>query len=149
MIDVENQIFTNVRNAIKADPTFADTVITSDPSYVPVKFPAVFFCMTDSYPTANKHTSSREERFETVVFEAYVYSNKTSGSKAECKKLMSIINQTMQITGFSQTTETPLTPAANTVKAIRFSRYRAEASSDTYTIEEDGKKYTRNYIYTI
>lgn len=149
MIDIENQIFTNIRNAIKASTDYSDIVLTSDPSYTPAKFPCVFFCQSDSYPTAAKHTSSREDRFETVVFEAYVYSNKTSGAKTECKKILSIIDEEMRIEGFTRTTETPLAPAANTVKAIRFARYRAEASSKTYIDESDGKPRTRNYIFTI
>lgn len=143
MIDVENQVITNVTEAFTGTQ-YADIYISSDPARTPNTFPCVYIAQADSYEDMRNRPASREQLFETVVFECYVYSNKTTGAKAECKKVMSVIDEAMRIQGFTLSTETPLMPNVDTVKAIRFSRYRANASTVKYT---DNNKQ-RNIIYS-
>jgi hypothetical protein len=145
MIDVENQIITNVIEAFTGTK-YEDIYISSDPARTPNTFPCVYIAQTDSYETRNTRPASREQLFETVVFECYVYSNKTSGAKMECKNVMTIIDESMRIQGFTRSTETPLMPSVDTVKAIRFSRYTANASTVKYTDSDTNKQ--RNMIYS-
>lgn len=144
MIDVENQVITFVTEAFEGT-NYEDIYLSSDPARTPNTFPCVYLAQSDAYEPASSRPASREQLFETVVFECYVYSNKTSGAKAECKKVMEIVDEAMRIHGFTLMTETPLMPNVDTVKAIRFSRYRANVSTVKYT---DAEKQ-RNIVYSI
>jgi len=143
MIDVENQVITFVTEAF-AGTTYEDIYLSSDPARTPNTFPCVYLAQSDAYEPSSR-PATREQLFETVVFECYVYSNKTTGAKAECKKVMEIVDEAMRIHNFTLMTETPLMPNVDTVKAIRFSRYRANVSTVKYT---DADKQ-RNIIYSI
>lgn len=146
MIDVENQVITYVTEAFNGTK-YEDIYLSSDPTRTPNTFPCVYIAQADSYEEQRTRTSSREQLFETVVFECYVYSNKTSGAKAECKGVMAVIDEAMRQQGFILSTETPLVPSIDTVKAIRFSRYRANVSTVKYTDTDTNKQ--RNMIYSI
>lgn len=141
-MDIENEIITSVIEVFKKNKNYSSIPIISDSDKVPTQFPCIYFYQADTQDVKDKHTASREEKAAIVIFEAYIYSNATNSAKAECKKIMAILNGLMREEGFDKTTETPLTPKANTVKAIRFARYKAEASSETYM---DGKR-KRHYI---
>lgn len=145
MIDVENQVITYITEAF-AGTDYEDIYISSDPARTPNSFPCVYLAQSDSYEETGTRPATRQQLFETVVFEVYVYSNKTTGSKAQCKAVMKIIDNAMRIQGFTQSTETPLTPTVDTVKAIRFSRYKAKVSAVKYTDTDTNKE--RYMIYS-
>ena len=144
-MDIENEIITVVMKSFKENKDFKDIPIISDSDITPTTFPCIYFYQADSYDSSDKHTASREEKGNIVLFEAFVYSNTANKAKSECKNIFKVLNDVMRIEGFHKMTETPLTPQANTVKAIRFARYKAEASADTYM---DGKQ-KRHYIYYV
>lgn len=143
MIDVENQIITDVINGFTGTD-YANIKIASDPPQKAV-FPYVLFYQSDAYPTRGTHIASREDTFETVVFTADIYSNKANNAKTECKKIQSIIDDTMQGLGFSRFSSSPIFKMPELAKARRLVRYRANVSKQTYT---DGNR-TRNIIYNI
>lgn len=143
MIDVENQIITDVINGF-AGTAYANINITSDPPRK-ADFPYVLFYQSDAYPTRGTHIASREDTFETVIFTADIYSNKANNAKTECKKIQSIIDNTMQGLGFTRFSSSPIFEMPELAKARRLVRYRANVSKITY---KDGNR-TRNLIYNI
>ena len=143
MIDVENQIITDVINGF-AGTDYANIKFASDPPQKAV-FPYVLFYQSDAYPTRGTHIASREDTFETVVFTADIYSNKANDAKAECKKIQAIIDDTMQGLGFTRFSSSPIFEMPELAKARRLVRYRANVSKITYM---DGNR-TRNIIYNI
>ena len=79
MIDVENQIITDVINGF-VGTDYANINIASDPPQK-AEFPYVLFYQSDAYPTRGTHIASREDTFETVVFTADIYSNKANNAE--------------------------------------------------------------------
>ena len=141
MIDIENQIFTDVKNGF-ANTDYANITIFSDPPEKP-KFPCVMFFQSDAKPVS--HYASRADIMEEVTFTADIYSNKANGAKTECKEIATIIDNTMRILGFTRISSSPSFSMPDLAKARRVLKYRAIADSLTYT---DGTR-TRNFIHTL
>ena len=130
MTDIENIIINRITNVLEA-AGYHD-ILKSDYEDVPSEFPCVFFHQFDSYEHTEQHSSSRENNFDTVVFEGDIYSNLNNGAKSECKTIMQLIDAEMVSLGFSRTTNQPLKPTSDMYKARRFVRYRANVDSNKY-----------------
>lgn len=141
MIDIENQIFTDVKNGFTGTD-YATISIFSEPPEKP-KFPCVMFFQSDSKPVS--HYASRVDIHEEVTFTADIYSNKANGAKTECKEIATIIDNTMRVLGFTRISSSPSFSMPDLAKARRVLKYRAIADSLTYT---DGTR-TRNFIHTL
>lgn len=130
MTDIENIIIDKVDTALNT-AGYKDIVGTSYQD-VPANFPWVFFEQSDSYEDVAKHNSTRTNNHEYVVYEADIYSNKNNGAKAECKAILSVIDQEMASLGFSRTTAQPMKPMSEMYKARLFVRYRATIDSNKF-----------------
>lgn len=132
MIDCENEVFTRISEVL--EETYSDIDIASDYVSTPAAFPHVSITQSDCYTTTDKQDTSMSENMVTVVFEINVYSNKTSGKKAECKDIMNTIDSKMQYMNFRRTA---LTPVPNLEDATI---YRLTAR---YSAATDGKNFYR------
>ncbi len=130
MTDIENIIINRIDTALTT-AGYTD-ILGSTYQDVPASFPWVFFEQSDSYESVDKHNSSRTNNFDTVVFEADIYSNKNNGAKAECKAIEQIIDAEMVALGFSRTTAQPMKPTSDLYKARLFARYRGVVDSNKY-----------------
>lgn len=130
MTDIENIIIQRIDTALST-AGYKD-ILGSNYQDVPASFPWVFFEQSDSYESVNQHSSSRDTNFETVVFEADIYSNKPSGAKGECKKIEQIIDAEMVSLGFSRMAAQPLRPTSTMYTARLFARYRAVVDKNKY-----------------
>lgn len=130
MTDIENIIINRI-NTVLDDAGYKDILI-SDYENVPSTFPCVVFEQSDSYEHTDQHNSSRTNNFDTVVFEADIYSNKKNGAKSQCKAIAQIIEAEMVSLGFSRTANQPLKPTSDMYKARQFVRYRGVVDSNKY-----------------
>lgn len=129
MIDVYNQIYTALYNAIKTD--YPNAEITGE--YVPKAetFPAVSIVEQDNYMSINKLDNSGRERFATLMFQIDVYSNLATGRKEQCKSILKIIDNVMFDLNFTRIAASPL-PNRDDESIYRITaRYRAETDGET------------------
>lgn len=101
MIDKENEIFTRVQTAL-ADALGSDGFVMSG-IYIatPASFPFIYSDMTNNYP--EHEDSSGKENYAHITITYNIYSNKSNGRKAECKKIASIIDDEMRRMNFIRT----------------------------------------------
>jgi hypothetical protein len=64
------------------------------------------------------------------MYEVNVYSNKKSGKKSECKKIISIIDEEMSALGFTRIMLQPIPNMDDATKYRMTARYRAVVSKD-------------------
>lgn len=129
MIDIERLIITPIEDAVHAE--FENAFVTSEYVKAPTEFPHVSIIEADNYTATENLDSANEERYAIIMYEVNVYSNKTSGKKSECRKIMNIIDKMMY--GFNFT-RTALTPVPNLEDATIYrltARYRAKTDGET------------------
>ena len=125
MIDIENEIFTEVYMALN-EAGYIDIKMYSTFENEPASFPCVYMTMMDS--TVLSQDSSRSERLIDIVFDISVFSAKRSGKKAEAKAIMEVVNDTMRLNGFKRTYSQPLdvSDKNNTSLCQLLNRYEAQ-----------------------
>lgn len=130
MIDVENEIYTRLVNAIRKK--FGKISISGEYVSAPSHFPHISIIESDNY--VSNLDSSDKERYSTVVYEINIYSNKRVGKKSECKAIAQTIDEIMYTLNFKRRAMTPV-PNLNDATIYRIvARYRAET---------DGKHFYR------
>ena len=104
MIDKENEIYTLVRNAVKA----ADSSVSCDSSYQtnPATFPHLSFWQSEFATPIQFLDSSELPKFQRMTYEAQVYCNAKKGKKEQAKAIMSVVVDTMQKINFRLVTMT-------------------------------------------
>ena len=128
MINVENEIFDRVANAIKA--VYPSVFISGEYIRTPSKFP--FVSLIEMSNTAYEQTQSSGglENHASLMYEVNVYSNKKSGKKSECKVIASLIDNELATLGFSRTMLQPI-PNMDDATIYRMTgRYTAVISKD-------------------
>ena len=128
MIDIENAVFDRVATRVREQ--FPDIFMTGDYVSSPSSFPAASLVEMDNTIHEATIDSGSNENHVDVMYEANVYSNKTTGKKSECKTIIALIDQEMLALGFVRATLTPV-PNMNDSTIYRMvGRYRATVSSD-------------------
>lgn len=79
MIDVENQIYTPIAEALREAFPGIDT--SGEYVKAPSAFPHVSIVEQDNYPTLTHLSTSDSEEYATIMYEVNVYSNKSSGKR--------------------------------------------------------------------
>lgn len=125
MIDIENEVFTQVATALCEQ--FPKITVESVTTYSPSKFPFVCIEEADNYSYQPSRDSGSNENHATVMYEVNAYSNKTNGKKAECKAIISVVDDIMIGLGFTRNTKKPIS-FDNATKYRIFARYSAVAS---------------------
>ena len=102
MIDVLNEVFNTVAKAVRK----AHSGVTVSGEYVrtPSKFPALTLDETQNVAVGDLVDSSDEERFSGLTYRLQVFSNKTSGKKAEARAIFATADELMRGMGFRRIT---------------------------------------------
>lgn len=106
MINIENEIFNDVSAKVRA--SVPDIYMSGEYVKAPPHFPAVSLVEMDNAPYRNTQTSSEMENHSVLMYEVNVYSNKKTGKKTECKKIISLIDEAMASIGFTRTMLQPI-----------------------------------------
>lgn len=128
MIDVENQIFSAVASVVREK--YPSIFMTGEYVMSPPSFPCVSLVEIDNAVYRNSSTNTVEENHAAVTYEVNVYSNKSTGKKAECKAIIALIDTQLANMGF---TRTMLEPVLNVDEANIYrmlGRYRAVVSKE-------------------
>lgn len=128
MIDIETTVFNTV--ATKVREQYPDIYMTGEYVRSPSSFPAASLVEMDNASRTDTIDSGSNENYANVMYEANVYSNKTTGKKSECKEIIALIDEEMLAMGFERVTLTPV-PNMNDSTIYRMvGRYRATVSAD-------------------
>jgi hypothetical protein len=94
VIDVFNQIYTDVATAVRTD--YPGTFVTGERLNKPSKFPTVMVIEADNYEPPESVDNSLRENLAALMYEITVFSNKTSGKRSECIDILSTIDEVMK-----------------------------------------------------
>ena len=128
MIDIETEIFSPMSIALKVE--FPGIFVLSEPTPMPSKALVVSIVQQDCYSSPGKQDNTLTEKFATVMFQVDVYSNKTTGKKSQCKKVMNFIDNMFFKLNFMRLSLTPV-PMEDSGYYRYVARYRAETDGET------------------
>lgn len=100
MIDIESELFNEIYEALTEN--FGEINVTGDYVATPEEFPCASIYEADNYAYSSSQDSASGENHVKVMYEVYVFSNKRSGRKTECKQIFSVIDEKMLASGFSR-----------------------------------------------
>ena len=123
MIDVENLVVDTIKKALQAS-AYSSAYITSEYTDTPSSFPCVSVVEADNYTYRKTQDGDLKEHHANVMYEVNVFSNKTSGRKAEAKKIMEIVDTAFQNIKFTRTFKNSIPNKDKTVHRI-VARYEA------------------------
>ena len=129
MIDIENEVFTAVATALRAD--FPRITVSSTYVHAPKSFPHVSVVEQDNFPTPERMTNGPEETFATVMYEVNVYSDKATGKKGHCRKMMMVIDRVLYGLNFKRLNMNPVPNMEDANIYSLTARYRAETDGTT------------------
>lgn len=130
MIDMEAEVFDTVKNrVIKVCP---EVDMASEYVPVPSSFPHASIYEADNHPLAETQDTSHMERHAVLMYQVDVYSNRVSGKKTECRKIMAEIDDAMAGMGFTRTTMTPV-PNMNDATIYRLTARYTVLADEKYT----------------
>lgn len=98
MIDIEREVYTKVARTLRAEFPGIDVSGTYVAS--PSTLPHVSFEETDNYCPEQYIDNGDTQKFSVVTYTANVYSNKTTGRKQECRKILAKIDDMMYAMNF-------------------------------------------------
>lgn len=128
MIDIEREIISEVMS--KLLEKFPGTYVTGELVKSPPTFPCVFLTEMDNSVLERTQSSSCMENHATVMYEANIYSNRTTGKKSECRDLAIALDSIMANMGFTRIMMNPITNLNDTAIYRITARYRAVVSTD-------------------
>ena len=129
MIDIESAVFTPVAKALR--DAFPGISVSSTYVHAPKSFPHVSLVEQDNYPTGERLDNGPEETFATVMYEVNVYSDKATGKKGHCRKMMMVIDRVLYGLNFKRLNMNPV-PNMEDANIYRLTaRYRAETDGTT------------------
>ena len=128
MIDIESEVFNIVSKATRAK--YPKIYMTGEYVKSPPSFPCVSLIETDNQIYRNTRDSGTIENHAQVLYEVNVYSNKTSGKKAECKAIIAFIDTQMEALGFTRTLMNPVPNEQDATIYRMIARYRAIISKN-------------------
>ena len=126
MIDIESAVFNAV--ATKVREAYPDAYMVGEYVMSPPYFPTVSLIEMDNATHTETIDSGSNENHANVMYEVNVYSNKTTGKKSECKKILTLIDAEMLLMGFSRVTLTPVPNEYDSTIYRMVARYRATVS---------------------
>ncbi|SCJ99901.1 Uncharacterised protein [uncultured Eubacterium sp.] len=128
MIDIETEVFNIVSKKVREE--YPKVYMTGEYVKSPPSFPCVSLIEVDNQIYRNTRTTECIENHVQVLYEVNVYSNKTSGKKAECKAIISLIDKEMEALGFTRTLMNPVPNEEEATVYRIVARYRAIVSKN-------------------
>ena len=104
MIDVNNEIFTNVATSVRDKHT--GCTVTGEYTRKPSKFPAVTLDEIQNVVVERLEDSSNAENYAGVTYRLQVFSNKRTGKKNEAREIFATADAEMRRMGFRRVTYT-------------------------------------------
>lgn len=130
MIDVESKVYTPIAVALR--DAFSGIFVSGEYVKAPSSFPYVSLVEMDNYTSADRLDTADEERFSTLMYEVNVYSNKTSGKKSECKKIIGFIDDLMYKMNFKRLSLAPVPNMDDATIYRMTARYRVETDGENF-----------------
>lgn len=130
MIDVESKVYTPIAGALR--DAFSGIFVSGEYVKAPSSFPHVSLVEMDNYTSADRLDTADEERFSTLMYEVNVYSNKTSGKKSECKKIIGFIDDLMYKMNFKRLSLAPVPNMDDATIYRMTARYRVETDGENF-----------------
>ena len=106
MIDIENELFTKIATAIRAE--FSGAYVVGEYVNAPSKFPAVYIVEQDNTVNRETRDTSGIENFADVMYQVDIYSNKNKGKKSECKAIAALVDEQFAALGFTRSFLNPV-----------------------------------------
>ena len=106
MIDIENELFTEIATAVRAE--FPGAYVVGEYVNAPSKFPAVYIVEQDNTVNRATRDTGGIENFADVMYQVDIFSNKNKGKKAECKRIVAFIDGMFAGIGFTRTFLNPV-----------------------------------------
>lgn len=106
MIDIESEIYDPIAKTLRKE--FPGINVSGEYVRSPSVFPHVTIEESDNYISQDKLSSSDVEEYSSLLYTVNVYSNKTSGKKAECRKIMTRISELLYAKNFRRISCTPV-----------------------------------------
>lgn len=128
MIDIETEAFNIVSKKVREE--YPKVYMTGEYVKSPPSFPCISLIEVDNQIYRNTRTTECIENHVQVLYEVNVYSNKTSGKKAECKAIISLIDKEMEALGFTRTLMNPVPNEEEATVYRIVARYRAIVSKN-------------------
>ena len=117
MIDIENEVFNYVSNALHA--SFEGISVYGEQVESPSSFPSVSLVEDDNSEVESNLSLDRSpETACTLMYTANVYSNLKSGKKAQAKAVMDVIDTKMHELGFIRTMRNQLPNLDRTIYRV-------------------------------
>lgn len=127
IINIENEVFTQIATTLRSE--FEGIYILGEDGTTTSKFPCVTIEEFDNYPYQHTEDTKSCENHAIVVYEVNVYSNKANGKKAECKNILSVIDDEFLRLGFTRRIKNHITMNDSTVCRM-LCRYEAVVSQN-------------------
>lgn len=128
MIDIENEVFNAVATEVRTK--YPGIYIVGEYVKTPPKFPCVSLVEMDNQSYQVTEDSGSSENHAVLMYEANVYSNKTTGKKSECKAIAALIDERMLALGFARTMLQPIPNLDDATIYRMVSRYSATVSKN-------------------
>lgn len=97
MIDIENYVYTQVRNALKTHDSKIS--VSNDYAAVPSKFPHVSIEETDNASVSGRISTSDREYAANLTYTVTIYTN-TALAKTDAKAIAVVVNEAFTDMGF-------------------------------------------------
>lgn len=133
MIDIESEVYARVTTRLRS--SYNPISISNEETRTPSKFPFASVVEIDNYTFKRTMDSGSNENHAQVVYEVTVASNKTTGRKAECKAILSDIDEIFTGIGFTRSMTNPVPMEDATIFKL-VARYSA-------IVDKSGKIYNR------
>lgn len=121
MVDIENLVYTNVRNAVKGYD--ANASVSGDYADVPASFPHVSIEETDNASVVGAISTSDREYAANVTYTVNIYAN-TETAKTEAKALAAVVDSVFSAMGFVRTMKQTMPNIDRTIYRL-IMRYQA------------------------
>lgn len=132
MIDIEKVVFTQVANAVQTE--YPTVNVVSDYLDSVSEFPCVTIVEENNSTYVFSLDNAKEEHHANLMYSVNVYSNKTSGAKAEARNILAIVDAELQKLNFVRTFMQPIPNANRSVYRLT-ARYTAVVGKG---VEENG-----------
>lgn len=128
MIDIEVEVFSIISTKVRAE--YPQIFITGEYVKSPPSFPCVSLLEADNAVYRNTRTTDSMENHAELLYEVNIYSNKTTGKKAECKDIASIIDSEFAKLGFTRTMLNPIPNEGDATIYRIVGRYKSIVSTN-------------------
>lgn len=128
MIDIETEVFDIIATHVRKK--YPKVFITGEYVKSPPSFPCVSLVETDNQVYRNTRSTDFIENHAQLLYELNVYSNKVRTKKAECKEIISLIDERMELLGFTRTMMAPIPNEKDATIYRMVARYRAIVSKE-------------------